>query len=87
MLACTVQEEIGLIGAFTLIAHERVDAAIAVEIGLAGDMPGLGEQSSPVRLGAGAVLVHKAALVHYDHALTTALEHTAHRPRLGKGPQ
>ncbi len=79
MLACTVQEEIGLVGASALVAHERVDAAIAVEIGLAGDMPGLGERSSPVRLGAGPVLVHKDALVHYDPALTRALEDTAHR--------
>ncbi|MDQ3248222.1 MAG: M42 family peptidase, partial [Chloroflexota bacterium] len=39
-LACTVQEEIGLIGASGLVAHERFDAAIAVEIGLAGDVPG-----------------------------------------------
>ncbi len=35
-LACTVQEEIGLIGAFALAAREQFDAGIAVEIGLAG---------------------------------------------------
>jgi endoglucanase len=76
-LACTVQEEVGLIGAFALAARERFDAAIVVEIGLAGDIPGLSEQAIPLRLGAGPVLIHKDALVHYDYALTAALERQA----------
>jgi endoglucanase len=77
-LACTVQEEIGLVGAFALSAHEQYDAAIAVEIGLAGDIPGPGPRWMPTRLGGGPLLVHKDALVHYDHRLTTQLEETAH---------
>ena len=78
-LACSVQEEIGLIGAYALAARERgeFDAAIAVEIGLAGDIPGVGQNAIPLRLGSGPVLVHKDALVHYDHALTAALERVA----------
>jgi tetrahedral aminopeptidase len=76
-LACTIQEEIGLIGAFALAAHERFDAAIAVEIGLAGDIPGVAYRSMPTRLGGGPLLVHKDSLVHYDHALTARLEATA----------
>ena len=76
-LACTIQEEIGLIGASALMARERFDAAIAVEIGLAGDIPSLGERMLPLRLGAGPALVHKDALVHYDHALTARLEAVA----------
>jgi endoglucanase len=72
-----VQEEIGLIGAFALAAREQFDAAIVVEIGLAGDLPTVDERAIPLRLGAGPVLVHKDALVHYDHALTSALERTA----------
>jgi endoglucanase len=76
-LACTVQEEIGLIGAFALSAVEQFDAAIAVEIGLAGDVPNVDQRMMPLRLGAGPVLIHKDAMVHYDHALTTALERTA----------
>ena len=78
-LACTVQEEIGLVGAFALAAHERFDAAIAVEIGLAGDIPGVAYRSMPARLGAGPLLVHKDALVHYDHTLTAALETCARK--------
>ena len=76
-LACTVQEEIGLIGAFALGAERKFDAAIAVEVGLAGDVPLVDEKVMPLRLGAGPVLIHKDALVHYDHALTTQLERTA----------
>lgn len=76
-LACTVQEEIGLIGAFALAAREAFDAAIVVEIGQAGDIPGISEQMLPLRLGAGPVLVHKDEMVHYDYALTLALERAA----------
>jgi putative aminopeptidase FrvX len=77
VLAATVQEEIGLIGASALAAREQFDAAIAVESGLAGDVPHLGEQSIPVKLGAGVALVHKDAMVHYDHRLTARLEQLA----------
>ena len=76
-LACTVQEEIGLIGAAAIGAVEEFDAAIVVEIGLAGDIPGVLERDMPVRLGGGPILVHKDARVHYDYALTQALEDTA----------
>jgi putative aminopeptidase FrvX len=76
-LACTIQEEIGLVGAFGIAAHEQFDAAIAVEIGLAGDIPGVPYRAMPTRLGSGPLLVHKDALVHYDHALTMRLETVA----------
>lgn len=76
-LACTVQEEIGLIGATALVAHERFDAGIAVEIGLAGDIPGVLSRSMPTTLGHGPLLVHKDAQVHYNHALTARLEEVA----------
>ncbi|HEX6383186.1 MAG TPA: M20/M25/M40 family metallo-hydrolase [Anaerolineae bacterium] len=76
-LGCTVQEEIGLTGAFALAASERFDAAVVLEVGLAGDIPGVKERAMPLRLGAGPVLVHKDMLVHYDHALTMQLEQVA----------
>lgn len=76
-LACSIQEEIGLIGATALAAHEQFDAGIAIEVGLAGDIPGVGEQMMPVRLGGGPILVHKDSIVHYDHALTARLERVA----------
>lgn len=81
-LACTVQEEIGLIGASALGSREGFDAAIAVEVGLAGDVPGVDERAMPLRLGEGPVLVHKDSLVHYDHALTARLEAVAERAEI-----
>lgn len=81
-LACSVQEEIGLIGASALAAHEQFDAAIVVEIGLAGDIPTVDQRVMPLRLGGGPVLVHKDALVHYDHALTAGLEQTARNAQI-----
>jgi endoglucanase len=77
-LACSVQEEIGLIGARAIVARDDdYAAAIAIEIGMAGDIPAIGQQDMPLRLGDGPVLVHKDALVHYDHALTARLETVA----------
>lgn len=76
-LVCSVQEEIGLIGAYALAAHQSFDAAIVVEIGLAGDIPTVDQRALPIRLGAGPILTHKDAIVHYDHALTAKLERTA----------
>jgi len=76
-LACTVQEEIGLVGAYAAGNREEFDAAIVVEIGLAGDIPGIGESMMPVHLGGGPILVHKDAQVHYDYNLTASLEQTA----------
>ncbi len=76
-LAATVQEEIGLIGASALSAHQAYDASIVLEIGLAGDVPGVPEDIMPLHLGQGPVLVHKDSLVHYDHRVTKALEDAA----------
>jgi endoglucanase len=44
---------------------------------LAGDIPGVPQRAMPTRLGGGPLLVHKDALVHYDHALTMRLETVA----------
>jgi endoglucanase len=77
VLAATVQEEIGLVGATALAAREGFDAAVVVESGLAGDVPKLGETALPLRLGGGLALVHKDSMVHYDHALTARLERLA----------
>jgi endoglucanase len=76
-LAATVQEEIGIIGASALAAREKFDAAIIVEIGLAGDIPQVGLNAIPTRLGGGPLLIHKDSIIHYDHALTAELERTA----------
>jgi endoglucanase len=76
-IACTVQEEIGSIGAAALASRERFAAAIVVEVGLAGDIPGVPDDVLPMRLGDGPGLIHKDSAVHYDHALTRSLERCA----------
>jgi tetrahedral aminopeptidase len=76
-LAATVQEEIGLIGASAFAARQDFDAALVLEIGLAGDIPGVPEDMMPLHLGQGPVLVHKDSRVHYDYRVTQALERAA----------
>jgi endoglucanase len=80
-LACTVQEEIGVAGAWAIgvTQGQQYDAAIVVEIGLSGDIPGVGQNALPVKLGAGPILIHKDSGIHYDHALTLGLERVAER--------
>jgi endoglucanase len=73
-LAATVQEEIGLVGASALSARQEYDAAVVLEIGLAGDVPGVQEDMMPLYLGKGPILVHKDSLVHYDYRMTQAFE-------------
>lgn len=76
-LAATVQEEIGIVGAAALASREKFDSAIIVEIGLAGDIPHVGLNAVPLKLGAGPALVHKDSIIHYDRDLTAALERCA----------
>lgn len=76
-LAATVQEEIGLIGAFAVGARHDYDAAIVLEIGLSADTPGVPDDMMPVKLGQGPILVHKDAMTHYDYRMTQALEQCA----------
>lgn len=75
-LASTVQEEIGLVGASSV---DGFDLAIALEVGLAGDVPAVGLDHVPSRLGAGPILGHKDGAVTYDVKLTRTLELVARR--------
>lgn len=68
-LAATVQEENGLLGASSLRADIDVDWAVALDVGLVGDLPTVGEQWMPAVLGGGPQLVHKDAATHYDQRL------------------
>jgi endoglucanase len=81
-LACTTQEEIGLVGAAALAAREEFDCAIVIDSGLAGDIPKVGERALPVSLGAGPAVVHKDSMVHYDHGVVSRLEQTASAAKL-----
>lgn len=67
--AATVQEENGLLGASSLRSELDVDWAIALDVGLVGDLPTVGEQWMPAVLGGGPQLVHKDSATHYDQRL------------------
>lgn len=72
-LAATVQEENGANGARALAAQERFDAVIALDVGLAGDVPTLEHDQLSTRLGSGATVVHQDEHIAYDRTLTWAL--------------
>lgn len=76
-LASTVQEEMGLVGAHSLERDERFELAIAVDVGLAGDVPGVDTHEISTRLGGGPVLLHHDGAVHYDRSLARALSRVA----------
>jgi putative aminopeptidase FrvX len=68
----TVQEEIGLVGADAVADQVNCDLAIALDVGLVGDVPGVDPRDASARLGAGPTIVHKD-LAHYSRPLTLAL--------------
>jgi endoglucanase len=72
-LAATVQEENGLHGARALARHDHWDAAVALDVGLVGDVPGVSDREHATRLGGGPIVVHRDTGVIYDRALTMRL--------------
>src|SRR4051812_35149929 len=72
-LGATVQEENGLHGARALALAERFDAAIAVDVGLVGDIPAVDEKEYGTRLGDGPIVVHRDTGIVYDRLLTQHL--------------
>jgi putative aminopeptidase FrvX len=74
--ASTVQEEVGLVGAGSV---RDFDLAIAMEVGLAGDIPTVSELHIPASLGGGPILGHKDAAVHYDARLLRQLTAVAEK--------
>lgn len=55
--AATVQEEVGTRGAITSVEVINPDVAIILEVGIAGDVPGIKPEESAVKLGGGPVLL------------------------------
>lgn len=53
----TTQEEVGLRGARTLVNHVQPDIAIALDVGIAGDTPGVTNTDALSKLGDGPILV------------------------------
>ena len=55
--AATVQEEVGLRGARTISHVVEPDAAIVLEVDIAGDVPGIEPKKAPSKMGKGPTLV------------------------------
>jgi len=72
-LASTVQEENGLLGAASLFDEMSFDMAIALDVGLTGDIPGPDKRDFPSKLGSGPIVVYQDASCHYSRGLTDAL--------------
>jgi endoglucanase len=72
-LASTVQEENGLLGAASLADEQAFEYAIALDVGLTGDIPGPDKRDFPSRLGAGPIIVYQDASCHYSRRLIDTL--------------
>jgi endoglucanase len=72
-LIATTQEENGLHGARALVREERFAAAIALDVGLAGDIPAVEEREYATKLGAGPIVVHRDTGIIYDRLLSQHL--------------
>ena len=60
----TVQEEVGLRGATTSVRAVNPDIAIILESDISGDVPGIQENESSIKLGAGpSVLLYDARMI------------------------
>ncbi len=78
-VASTVQEETGLIGASSLPDHADYDIAIALDVGLCGDIPGVDRLDVTPALGEGVTVVYKDSGVHYSRRLSNQLVALAER--------
>ena len=76
-VACTIQEEIYLVGISEIAQRGAYDAAIVLEVGLCSDIPGINDRAVSVKLGNGPILVHKDSMVHYDGRVISKLENVA----------
>ena len=68
-LGATIQEENGLHGARAMGIRGDFAMALALDVGLTGDVPTVGLQEYDARLGGGPTLVHKDAAIQYDRRL------------------
>lgn len=76
----TIQEEVGLRGAKTSTNTIKPDIGFGVDVGIAGDMPGVSDKDADSKLGDGPqIILYDASMVSHkgvrDFILNTADEH------------
>ncbi|HET6505370.1 MAG TPA: M20/M25/M40 family metallo-hydrolase [Baekduia sp.] len=82
-VAATVQEENGFHGARGLVASRRFDQAVALDVGLAGDIPTVDPDEIDNGLGRGPVVAHKDQQVVYSRDVAWQLSDAARRAGVG----
>ena len=71
----TIQEEVGLRGATIAAFQIEPDLGIALDVSVAGDMPGVGEGEAPAKMGEGPVLtVADAGLIAHPKVLRLLID-------------
>lgn len=81
-LASTVQEENGLIGAASLVDEQQFQRAIALDVGLTGDIPGTDPRDFPAKLGYGPVVVYHDGSCAYSPRFSDEIVARAHAKSL-----
>jgi len=81
-VAATVQEEVGLRGAQTVASMVEPDVAFALEVDIAGDVPGIRPNEAPARMGKGPSILTFDATMIPNQALKAFVIETAEKERL-----
>lgn len=81
-VAATVQEEVGLRGAQTVANLVEPDVAFALEVDIAGDVPGIKPSEAPARMGKGPSILTFDATMIPNQALKSFVIETAEKERI-----
>ena len=81
-VAGTVQEEVGLRGASTVGNMVEPDVAVALEVDIAGDVPGIKKNEAPSRMGKGPSVVTFDASMIPNQGLKSFVVETAEKEKI-----